>query len=123
MAIVVIILGLLIAGIGLVGVVRPAALLGLVAAVWRTNTGLYLAVGFRLVFGVLLLLAGPSCRFPLTIQILGGVSIAGALALPIFGRERIWRITRWWMSRSHVFIRTWSLGAAAFGVFLVYAGA
>ena len=122
MAALVAVLGALIAAIGATGVVSPASLLRFVKSVWRQPMGLYLAVGIRLVLGVILILAAPSCRFPEAVRIIGVVSIVAAVLIPFIGFERISSLIRWGESRSLTALRVWCLVAIAFGVFLVYAG-
>ena len=122
MAALVAVLGALITAIGVTGVVRPATLLRFVKSVWRQPMGLYLAVGVRLVLGVILILAAPSCRFPEAVRIIGVISIVAAVLIPFIGFERISSLINWWESRSLAALRVWCLFAIAFGVCLVYAG-
>ena len=122
MAALVAVLGALIAAIGATGVVSPVTLLRFVKSVWRQPMGLYLAVGIRLVLGVILILAAPSCRFPEAVRIIGVISIVAAVLIPFIGFERISSLISWWESRSLAALRAWCLFAIAFGVFLVYAG-
>jgi hypothetical protein len=121
MSIVVTTLGLLVFVLGVLGVVRPRALLGLVDVPWRSRAGLYLAVALRAVLGILLLAAATSTRFPWTIGALGIVSLAAAVSLPLLGYERLRKFVEWWLARPDAFTRAWSLVACAFGAFLVYA--
>jgi hypothetical protein len=58
------IFGALISLIGVIGVVSPETLMGIVTSAWRSSRGIYIAVGIRLVMGIILVIAAPSCRFP-----------------------------------------------------------
>ncbi len=115
------ILGMMIVGIGLVGLVYPSGLIRLVQVAWRTPWGMFLAVAFRLLMGVVLLLAAPESRFPLTLKILGAITVAAAVALPFVGYARISRMITWWNERRPGVIRGWAVVAIAFGGFLIYA--
>ena len=113
--------GAVIALLGLLGVLRPGGLIDFVSGPWQSRAGLYLAVVLRLAFGTVLLVAASGSRFPLAFQILGAVSITGGVLIPLLGRRRVAKWVDWWAGRSPLVIRAWSLGAAAFGAFLVYA--
>lgn len=123
MALIVSALGALVAGLGVMGVVRPARLMRLVTSVFRTNRGIYFAVGLRLVFGIVLIVAASDCHFTVAVRILGIVAIAAAVIMLLLGVERVRRLIIWWLTRAEGFIRAWAFVAVAFGLFLVYAGA
>ncbi len=122
MAIVVAVIGAATAAIGVVGVATPATLARLAATVWGTQRGTYLAVAARLTFGIVFVLAAPATRFPSIVLAIGIISIVSAVTILILGTGRMRAFVEWFASRSHVFVRAWALLAAAFGVFLVYAG-
>jgi hypothetical protein len=122
MTLIVVLFGVLIAALGITGIARPSTLMGLVSSVSKSEGGLYAAIVFRLVFGGVLILAAPNCRFPDVVRILGVISVVSALVLPVLGYTRVRAIVDWWSSRSPVFVRSWALIATAFGLFLVYAG-
>jgi hypothetical protein len=113
--------GWLVAGLGVLGVVRPAALMGLVERPWRSPAGLYLAFAIRAALGVLLVAAASSTRFPRIIGALGLVSLAAAALIPALGHARMRRFVEWWAARPAGLLRALSAGACAFGAFLVYA--
>jgi hypothetical protein len=121
MRVAVALLGLFVLGLGVLGVARPGALIGLVERPWRSHTGLYLAVAFRGALGVLLLAAASSTRFPWAIGALGVLALAAAVSLPLLGYERLRKLVDWWLARPAGFVRAWSLAACAFGAFLVWA--
>lgn len=122
MAIVVALFGVLVAGVGLLGVIRPDRLMAWISQ-WRGASRLWFAAGLRLVLGVVLLLAAPQCRAPEVIRILGWITLVAALLLPLLGARRFDAFVDWWLAREPGFIRTWSLLAVAVGGFLIYAGA
>ncbi len=122
MAIIVSVLGVLIAAIGLLGVAKPKSLIDL-AAYWRNPTRFWVAVLFRLILGVVLLFAAPTCRLPMLVRVVGILAIVAAVGILALGPTRLDAFIRWWLVRSPAFIRSWALIAVAFGVLLIYAGA
>ena len=113
--------GALIAAFAATGVASPATLLRAVSSFWSDGRGMWIAVVMRLVLGALLIVAAPDCRFPGAVRVLGFISIAAAVALPLIGTERVNTLVTWWTARPFSFIRAWSLLGVAFGAFLVYA--
>lgn len=117
---IIILFGLLLTLLGVTGLVTPAPLIRLVNAFWNAPRALYLAVGLRLFLGVVLVLAAPQTRFPMAVQVIGILSVVGAISLPIIGREKLQRLVAWWTSSSAVAIRLWAMVALLFGLFLIY---
>ena len=113
--------GLVILILGVLGVVRPRSLMNFVERPWRSRSGLNLAVILRLVYGVFLLAAASSTRFPWIIGALGVLSLIAAVSLLFLGYERSRKFVEWWMARPDGFVRGWSLVAGVFGAFLIYA--
>ncbi len=68
------IFGGLILMVGAFGAAVPRKLIDAIAE-WRSPSRLYAAVGLRMIFGVILILAAPECRFPMAIRALGGLAI------------------------------------------------
>ena len=113
--------GCFIAAMGLVGIVLPTALVRFLQSFWARPSGMYWAIGFRLVLGGLLIFAGPESRYPLTLQTLGVITVAAAVAVPLLGYLRLAQFVEWWARQPPWLVRTWGLVAVAFGAFLVYA--
>ncbi len=121
MAFLVSLAGIGVAGIGLLGVAAPSQLANLLAR-WRVLTGLPVTLALRLGFGVLFVLAAPSCRLPGFVRLLGVLELIGALALFALGAARLQRFVEWWLSRPPSFVRYWCSAALTFGIVLAYAG-
>jgi hypothetical protein len=121
MGIAIVAIGLLVFALGVLGLVRPASLIGLVERPWRSRATIYLAMAFRAGLGVLLIAAAPATRFPEAIGVLGALSLLSAASIPLLGYERLRRFVAWWAARPAGFVRAWALVACAFGGFLAYA--
>jgi len=121
MSVIVTLFGAAIGALGILGLIRPATLIGFISAAWQSRAGLYLAIILRLVLGVALIGAASGSRFPDALGILGIISIVAALVAPSLGFERLRAFVQWWIARPLGFIRAWALIAAVFGAFLVYA--
>ena len=113
--------GLLILALGVVGLARPASLMSLVERPWTSRTGFYVAIAVRAAFGILLVAAASSTRFPWAIGALGVLSLIAAVLIPVLGYDRIRRFVAWWVARPTGVVRIWACGACAFGGFLIYA--
>ncbi|MAE93549.1 MAG: hypothetical protein CL910_02705 [Deltaproteobacteria bacterium] len=122
MSVAVILLGLVIAGLGVVGSVRPD-LIGRAVLGWQPRTRSRVAIGARVVFGVVLLLGAPNSRFPIVLYALGGIAIVAAIVLAFVGSARTDELVKGWFNMSPAFLRIWLLAAVVFGAFLVYSGA
>ena len=105
---------------GLVGIARPSSLTRLVQAFWQVPNVLYLAIGLRVIFGLILLAAASESRFPATFQIIGIISLVAAALSLALGLARLQRFVDWFLDRSPGVIRGWSIVSAGFGGFLIY---
>jgi len=112
--------GVLLLSLSVLGVVRPAFLIGLVERLWRSRAGLYLAVLIRIAVGVLLLAAASSTRFPGIVKVLGVLALVAAVSRLLVGHERYHKLIDWWAARGAGFTRAWSLIGALFSAFLIY---
>jgi hypothetical protein len=111
--------GLAILVIGLLGVMRPDALLSFVRR-WQTWSGVWTAAVLRVAFGAALWLTAPSSRTPVTLQVLGVVSLVSGVALPLLGVSGFAAIVRWWARQSAAFRRAWAGVACAVGGFVLW---
>ena len=111
---------LMIIGIGFLGMAAPARLLNLVR--WFDDLrGLYVAAGFRIVFGLALLEVAEASRWPAVLHYLGLFTFAAGFLLLFLGVERLHKIMVWWCGLSFMVLRTWALFAFLLGAGLVYA--
>lgn len=114
--------GVAVAGVGLLGLASPVRLESLVAR-WRVLTRLPVTVSLRIGFAILFLSAAPLCRLPDLVRLVGILEVAGALTLLVLGSARLQRFVEWWLEQPPAFVRSWGCGALAFGGLLAYAGA
>ena len=117
---IVLVLGLAVVLLSVWGVIYPERLMKLVTSVLDNKWGIYFGVIVRLVLGAALIIAAPISLFPLVFRVLGWVTIAAALALPVMGRENIRRIIAWFEQLPASLTRLWLLFGMAFGGFLIY---
>ena len=119
MALIVSLLSILTLGIGVFGLVSPAGVRSLVSR-FRSKTGFWTAIVLRLIFGVALSSVAPSSRAPAALEVLGVVSLASAVALPLLGMPRFQSILSWWSRQSPIFVRAWSAATAVVGAFILW---
>lgn len=114
-------LGALIAMTGLVIVIAPQMLLGMLQKHADKPLLFALAVIVRLVLGALLIAYAPKSAFPLTLQFLGWIAVAAAVTILVAGRERLGRLIGWAISVASRYARPAGILAVLFGAFLMYA--
>jgi len=87
---------------------------------WTGQPRFLFAVIVRIVFGAILLAEAANLKYPLAMQIIGGISIVAAIAILLIGKDRLDRFIAYWMRLSDKVLRIWSVFALAFGAFLIY---
>ncbi len=117
MTLVALILSLLIAAFGALGVVSPARFIAVVRS-FETPAGLYLAGAIRAALGIALYFSAPASRAPEFMRVLGIVITAVGVATPMLGRSR--RATRV-LSGTGLGVRGWAGLAVVLGLLLAFA--
>jgi hypothetical protein len=120
MTIIIALLGLAIAALSVWGFVVPQKMIDTMLSFWNKPSGMYLAIGFRLVFGVLFILTAPETRFPLVFEILGYIMLVAAVAILIVGKKRLTRFIEWWAKLPPPWVHVWLVFAFAAGLFIFY---
>jgi len=115
-----VVLGLVIAAIGAVGLVAPTVLLDLGRSL-QTDNALYIVAALRIMFGAILFLVASVSRTPRVLRVLGAFIIIAGVFSPFFGVERSRAMFDWWSARGSLFTRAWAMVAVAFGLFITYA--
>jgi hypothetical protein len=118
--IVVVIIALMTAGLGALGLLAPGRLVGFVSS-WQSPWGMYLAAALRLALGLALLFVAPGSRAPGLLWVLGVIAIVAGFAIPLIGLRRFRALLGWWLDQNPIVIRCWGGFALAFGLFLIYA--
>src|SRR5262245_57993211 len=116
----VMLIGVVLAGVGLLGVVAPSALLDLGRSLLNQK-GLYAVALIRVVFGLLLLRAAPLSRMPKVLCVIGAVILINGVVTPFIGVERAKALMDWFSNQGSLFVRVVATLSIALGAFLVFA--
>lgn len=120
MTIIALVFGVLIAILGVFGLVSPSKLLRL-EEYSRKPPLRYIASVIRLLMGTTLFLAAPASRATGVLQALGILIFVAGVVTLIFDPERFRKLVDWWSAHGHALARVWAALALALGVFIVYA--
>lgn len=93
MALLALLFSIFIAVIGAIGFVSPAKLFHIVRK-FQSSAGLYVAAGFRVVFGSALFFAADRSRAPEVMRLVGIIVLVSGLITPLFGLDRFRRILK-----------------------------
>jgi hypothetical protein len=106
---------------GIIIVINPAMVFGLLRRKLE-SLGLHiLAVVVRILLGVALIICAAESKYPSAILILGWISIVAAAVLGIIGRTNFKRLMSWALNVAPSFGRLGGLLAILFGGFLIHA--
>ncbi len=106
---------------GIIIIINPESIFGLLKKHIERLELQLLAIVVRLVLGGLLLYLSGASRYPFAIEIIGWISIIAAMFLSIIGRDNFKRLMSWALSLKKPFGRVGGFIAVCFGAFLVYA--
>lgn len=121
MRVFIVIFGALIALMGLVVMLRPGVVLTYADRHAGKPVLHTLAVVIRLILGAALLLYADQSSFPITLKVIGWVSIAAACMLLVIGRDGLRRLIHRAVRFAMPYGRLAGTAALLFGVFIVYA--
>ena len=120
MSYIILLLGIAILLLGVVILVNPDSIFGLIIS-HSESLGLHvLAVVVRLVLGIALITYSAESHCPVALQALGWLTITAAVILGIMGRSRFKGLTTWALSFASAFGRFAGFGAILLGGFLIY---
>jgi hypothetical protein len=106
---------------GIIIVINPESVFGLMRRKLE-SLGLHiLAVVVRIIIGVALIMCAAESKYPAAILILGWISIVAASVLGIMGRTNFRRLISWALSLKPSFGRIGGFVAILFGGFLIHA--
>jgi len=120
MGITIVILGLLIAGIGLWGFVFPSNFMRQLLRLVRAEKGLHWIVGWRLLLGFALVIFAPLSHYSTFFYIIGTLSLFGALVTIMMGPRYVELYLDWWQTRPLAYLRLIMLMGWLLGVMLAY---
>jgi hypothetical protein len=121
MNVIVAIIGWIIVTEGLLGIARPHLLLDAVHS-WSADVQLYVAAGARVIIGLLLFFAAPSCRLPRFTRVLGVVVFLAGIVIAFIGASRVGSMVDWVSAQPNWMIQLLYALATILGAFLVYSG-
>jgi hypothetical protein len=101
-------------------VVRPTSLPAF-ADLFLSPTGFWIAVGLRLLMGVLMWSVAGSSRAPAALRLLGGLMVVSAFVLPVIGLDGMIAVVEWGTGLSRWVLRNVGLLAALLGAFITWA--
>lgn len=81
---------------------------------------IWVLASIRFLMGAGLWIVAPDTEHPRIFQVLGAITIAAAIALPLLGADRIQKIVEWWMRRPPAVLRAWGVLAMGFALFLLW---
>jgi hypothetical protein len=114
-------IGWIIIAIGLLGVARPhlmpTAVLG-----WPPDLLLYVTVGTRIVLGLFLFFAAPSCRLPRFTRVIGVIAFVSGIVSALIGASRLEFIVQWIATKPSGIIRLLYALDIVLGACLAYSG-
>ena len=106
---------------GVIIVVNPEIIFGLLRNNLEKVSLQVLAIGIRVVIGILLIQYASESKYPTIIEIIGWLSIAAAVTLSVIGRRHFLSLMSWAFSLLKPYGRVGGLFAMTFGGFLIYA--
>ena len=106
---------------GIIIVINPESVFGLLRRKLE-SLGLHIsAVVVRIIIGVALIMCSAETKYPTAILILGWISIIAASVLGIMGRNNFRRLMSWSLSLKPSIERIGGIVAILFGSFLIHA--
>ena len=106
---------------GIIIVINPDTVFGLIRKNLDSLGMHILAVVVRAILGIALLMCAAESKYPTAVLILGWITIVAAFVIGIMGRNNFKRLISWALSLPNSFKRIGGFLAILFGVFLVHA--
>jgi hypothetical protein len=110
--------GVLIAVIGLVSVIVPHALIEF-GQYFISPMGLYIAAALRVGIGVVLIKVSSASRTPRILRVFGIIAAVAGITTPLVGVDRARAIMQW-STQAPGLIRLWAVLALVLGGFITY---
>jgi hypothetical protein len=120
MKLLIVVFGLLIAAASAWGIFRPRRMTDAILRIWDRPAGLWLAVGGRVVGGLIFVFGAPGTRFPLFYELVGYLMLVAAVLIPMLGKARLTRLIHWFTDVPPMAARAWMSLGLLFALFIVY---
>jgi hypothetical protein len=111
------VVGLLMAGLGGMGLIAPSDWIAMVSAM-QSPPGIYVAAAIRMVAGAVIFFSATASRMPRTLRIIGAVIFVGGILTPFVGIWVAYVIKDAWTMGGHVAVRGWGAVAMMLGAFV-----
>ncbi len=121
MTYIILLFGIFIILAGIVLLVRPDYIISHFTKYGDSFRLHFFAVLVRIILGLAFIIGASGTKYPMIMQIFGGIFIFAALVLCVIGREKFKSIIRWTTKISPVFQRFMGVFAILFGYFFIYA--
>jgi len=105
---------------GVLGLASPAMLAGVVGTI-QVSPVIYVAAVFRVLFGIVLVLAAPASRAPKSLRALGAWLFLVGLLTPFVGLQFAHWVLALWSEGGSTVVRLWAGVVLLVGAFIVYA--
>lgn len=106
---------------GFIIVVNPEIIFGLLRNNLEKVSLHILAIGIRMIIGILLIQYAGDSKYPTIIEIIGWLSIGAAVTFSVIGRRHFLSLMSWAFSLIKPYGRIGGLLTMAFGGFLIHA--
>ena len=106
---------------GIVIVVNPQIVFGLLRKNYDKIELQIVAVVLRLILGVILIDQSANSKYPLVIEIIGWLSVVAAVCFVLLGRKNFLKLMSWALSQVKSLGRIGGVIASVFGAFLIHA--
>ncbi|WP_157256333.1 hypothetical protein [Pelomonas sp. Root1217] len=113
-------LGVIVALQGVVGLVAPDAFVDVVRF-FQTPPTIYFAAVVRMAFGLVLVRAARHARAAVGLRALGIAIVIGGALTPFLGVQLAQVILGWWAEGGAAVVRAWAFASLAIGAFIIYA--
>lgn len=105
---------------GVLGLASPTMLAGVVGTI-QIPPVIYVAAVFRVLFGIVFILAAPGSRAPKSLRGLGALLCVAGILTPFLGLQFAQFVLASWSEGGPAVVRTWAGAALCIGAFVVYA--
>ena len=83
---------------------------------------LYVAAAFRIIVGVLFILAAENTRTPMAVKVIGALIIVAGVMIPIIGPKKLALFIQLMLARKDSTLRLFGIAAGALGAFFIWTG-